>query len=161
MKSRIKRIEIGLIILVILTIINTTYNFLNYKSKTTTEKEKVALPKQLNRELLNKTTFKIKDYYNNSNWSNLYNIFGEFAKAQINTEDVIKEFKKLSSLTGYIGTYAYSHYTYLGNENDADWFDVYYKCSFSNGNGTIKIRYRVVEPEDFEIVGLNINLDEI
>jgi hypothetical protein len=118
------------------------------------------LPSDLTMDILNKTIYKVKTDYNHSDWTEFYNVFGDFAKAQINIEDLEQEFKKLIPVTGKISTYAYSHYTYKGSEDNAEWFKIYYKCRFDNGKGTIKISTRTVNGKS-EVIGINIVLDEI
>ncbi len=78
----------------------------------------------------------------------------------INIEDIGTGFIKLKSATGNIETYAYSHYKYVGNNENADWFEVFYKCRFKNGKGSIKLSIRSAEGIS-EITGINIYLDEL
>lgn len=160
MEKRIKRIEIVVLLILVLTLINL---FSPYLREIISSKEEIEvltkeLPSDLTKEYLNKTVYKIKTDFNNSDFESLFNIFGDFAKAQLSIKDVEREFVKLTPVTGNIGTYAFSHYTYEGFSENAEWFYIYYKCKFKNGKGTIKVSFRTVDDVS-EITGVNINLD--
>jgi hypothetical protein len=163
MEKRLKRIEIILIGFSILTLINLVTVFLTYQSVTVSvtdieSEELKKLPNDVTRELLDKTVYKIKTEFNRSNWEEIHSIFGEYAKVQIDIEQIENEFQKLIPVTGKIETYAYSHHTYEGQGKGADWFEIQYKCRFKNGKGTIKVSTRTVDGIS-EICGINIFLD--
>jgi hypothetical protein len=171
MEKRLKRIEILLIIFSILTLLNLIIVFLTYQSvtKTVTETETETeiesneikkLPNDVTRKLLDETVYKIKTEFNRSNWEGIHNIFGEYAKVQIDLQHIENEFKKLIPITGKIETYAYSHHIYEGEGKGAEWYEIQYKCRFKNGKGTIKVSTRTVEGNS-EICGINIFLDEL
>ncbi len=164
MEKRLKRIEIITAITLILLVVNLIFT-LKTKSNSpnlneTEVKENKEPPSDITRQFSDKVLYKIKTDFNLSAWLELYDVLGEFAKAQISEEQVSTEFTKLKSATGKINTYAYSHYIYEGNSNNAEWFEIHYKCRFDNGKGTIKISTRTVEGIS-EIVGFVINLDEL
>ncbi|MEQ9219965.1 MAG: hypothetical protein RLO17_18055 [Cyclobacteriaceae bacterium] len=162
MEKRLKRIELAIALLLLISIYNLVIPILNNGSDPTSEEqtELPALPEDLTRDFLDKTVFKIKTDYNRSDWTEFFNIFGEYAKAQLSIDEVEQEFKKLKSAIGNIGTYTYSHYIYEGNGSNAEWFEVHYKCRFERGRGTIKVSTRTVDGTS-EVIGVNINLDEL
>ncbi len=164
MEKRLLRIEIIVITIFIITLINLFLPYIidldnseKQNNKTATTKE---LPADLTKQRLNKITYKIKTDFNHSDWNEFHNVFGEFAKAQINVEDIESGFIKLKTVVGNIQTYAYSHYEYEENRENADWFIIYYKCRFDNGKGSIKISTRTLDNVS-EVTGVNIVLDEL
>ena len=164
MEKRLRRIEIGLAILLILSIVNLGTSFYSDKDLDLADEDSIAenkeLPDDLSRDKTNKIVFRIKNAFNESNWYEMHDIFGELAKAQISVEDIKKEFDKLKPVMGNIETYAISHHVYEGNSSNADWFEIHYKCRFANGKGTIKLSTRTVDDVS-EVVGVNIKLDSI
>ena len=164
MEKRLKRIEILLIVISILTLTNLATLFLKNNStsigKEVEQIELKELPDDLTKDINDKTVDKIKIAFNLSDWNKMYNIFGEWTKVQIDTEQIEREFIKLKPAIGNIDTYAYSRYIYEGNGKGADWFEIYYKCRFDKGNGTIKISTRTTDGVS-EICGINIVLDEL
>ncbi len=162
MEKQLKRIEIGIIILILISIINSITPFIN-NTKNASEPEQTslpALPGDLNKDDLNEIIYKIKLNFNQSDWAELYNIFGEYAKAQLSVDEIKQEFDKLKPAVGEIGTYTYSHYLYEGNASNADWFEIHYKCRFERGKGTIKLSTRTVDGTS-EVIGINIKLEEL
>lgn len=162
MENRLRRIEIAIIIILVISIINLIRPILNTENSNIQDEqtELPDLPKDLTRNFLDKKVFKIKTDYNQSNWEEFYNVFGAFAKAQISKEDIEMEFTKLKAVIGNIGTYTYSHYIYEGKSNNAEWFEIHYKCRFERGRGTIKVSTRTID-EQSQISGVNIVLDEL
>lgn len=164
MEKRLRRIEIIVIVILSLVVVNITtsllVNSISTEDEITEIQETKELPSEITREYLDDIVYSIKTEYNRSNWNKVYDIFGEYAKAQFSVDDVSVGFNKLKSTIGNINTYAYSHYVYGGNENNAEWFVIYYKCRFDHGKGTIKISTRTVD-EINEVVGIVINLDEL
>jgi len=164
MEKRLKRIEIITVLILILIVGNlissVTTSFNNSNSKNTVISKNKDLPSDVTRQFSDKIINKLKTDYNLSDWKELHKTFGEFAKAQIGVDQISNEFKKLRAATGKINTYVYSHYLYEGNNNDAEWFELQYKCRFDNGKGTIKLSTRTVDGIS-EIVGIVINLDEL
>jgi len=161
MENRLRRIEVAIIILLGISVYNLAAPLFKSSEEPITEEttEVKELPEDVTREYLDKTVYKIKTSFNRSNWNDLYNIFGEYAKAQISLEDVEQGFVKLKTAVGSIGTYSHSHHIYEGNESNAEWFEIHYKCRFDNGKGTIKVSTRTADGSS-EIVGVNIVLDE-
>lgn len=156
------RIEIAIVILLLISFYNLLNPILNsYAIPDSTEQISLpSLPKDLTRDKLNKIVYKIKTEYNDSDWDGFYDVFGEYAKAQLSVEDLEPEFNKLKGAIGNIGTYTYSHYSYDGNTDNAEWFDIYYKCRFERGKGTIEISTRTLD-EESGVIGVNITLDEL
>jgi hypothetical protein len=162
MEKRLKRIEIAIIILLGISIFNLVRPIINDQenSRTTEQTDLPDLPGDLTRDFLNEQIYKIKTGFNQSNWTELYNVFGEFAKAQFSETEIEREFNKLKQATGNIETYTYSHYIYEGKSDNAEWYEIHYKCRFERGKGTIKVSTRTVEDKS-QIVGMNIVLDEL
>lgn len=165
MESRLKRIEIVVATIAVLTIINLFKPsilelFISDESTEEVAEELRKLPEDLNKDVLNKIVYKVKTEFNRKDWGELYNVYGDYAKAQLSPELIESEFKKMNTAVGSIGTYAYSHYIYEGKGSSAEWFEFHYKCRFDNGNGTIKISTRTADNVS-EVVGINIVLDEI
>lgn len=165
MEKRLKRIEIILIGLTVLTVVSlalqlTSNSFIGADNTTEDLVEKKALPDDVTRDFTNKVVYRIKTDFNKEDWTSLYEVFGEYAKVIIEPDQIKSEFSKLINAIGKIRTYTYSHYKYLGFEDDADWFKVYYKCRFDNGRGIIELQIRSVEGKS-EITGVNINLEEL
>ena len=162
MEKRLLRIEIVVILLLLISLFNLINPHLNTREGQTTEgqTELPALPTDLTRDVLDNTVYKIKTDFNRDNWLDFYDVFGEYAKAQLSPEEIEIEFKKLKPAIGNIGTYAYSHYIYEGNGSNAEWFEIHYKCRFERGKGTIKVSTRTVDGTS-EVIGVNINLDEL
>ena len=163
MEKRLRRIEIILVIVGLLTLTNLLKPSISELFHSLTSTSEVTegqkeLPVDLNKEACNKIVYQVKTNFNKSDWSGMYDIFGEYAKAGLSPEKIESEFKKLRPLLGKIVSYAYSHYTFEGEGNEADWFEVEYKCRFENGNGNIKISFRTVD-EVSEVTGININLE--
>ena len=147
-------------LILVLTLINLISPYLRdiINSKEEVKELSKELPSNLTKDYLNKTVYKIKTDFNQSDFESLFNVFGDFAKAQLSAKDVEREFVKLKPATGNIGTYAFSHYTFDGFAENADWFSIYYKCKFENAKGTIKISIRTIDDMS-EITGVNINVD--
>jgi len=164
MEKRIKRIELIVLTILIITLINIFLPYIidlvNTKRQEDETENAKELPNDLTKQRLNKITYKIKTDFNHDDWTELYNVFGEFAQAQIDVKDIESGFIKLKTATGNIQTYAYSHYKYEGNGENAEWFEIYYKCRFDNGRGTIKISTRTIDNIS-EVTGVNITLDEL
>lgn len=164
MEKRLKRIEILTVILIVITVLNITFQIGKSNSNENLENDEIIeskeLPTDLNREIVDKIVFAVKTEYNKENWEAFYDILSDYAKAQINPDNVESEFGKMKVAIGNIGTYAYSHYIYEGEGENADWFEFQYKCRFTNGNGTIKISTRTINNIS-EVVGINIVLDEL
>lgn len=161
MERRLKRIEVFVIITLVFSLISIFLNLISFSvSQENIEKEKITkeMPADVTTDSLNMITYQIKTDWNNSDWNELHDIFGEYAQAQISVKDIEQEFQKLKSATGKILTYAYSHYEYNGFEQNADWYSFYYKCMFDNGKGTIILSTRTLN-ENTELTGININLD--
>lgn len=165
MEKRLKRIEIILIGVIVLLIINLTISLVQNTSKQSNNfvensNEKTPLPEDVTREFMNKIVFKVKTDYNEKDWTNLYDIFGDYAKSSIGPEQVNTQFENIFNLIGKIERYSFSHYDYIGFEEGAQWFYVYYKSRFSNGTGLIKLNLRSIDGKT-EIVGLRLNLEEL
>ena len=164
MEKRLRRIEILIVIILTLVIVNFGYSIIRNSNNSKIDNKELTqtkdLPIDVSRDYLNKIVYKVKNDYNNSDCSELHNTFGDYAKSQISVDDVSDGFKKLKSATKNISTYSYSHYNYKGNSENAEWFEVFYKCKFENGRGTIKLSTRTVDNKT-EIVGVVINLDEL
>lgn len=162
MEKRLKRIEIAIILLLGISMFNLVSPFLSGKGILDSNEQTALppLPSDLTRDFLNKTVFNIKTEFNQADWVEFYNVFGEFAKAQLSSEDIQREFEKLKRAIGNIEAYTYSHYIYEGNGSNAEWFEIYYKCRFERGKGTIKLSTRTVD-DSSEITGVNITLDEL
>jgi len=129
MEKRIVRIEIIVITILIIVVGNLLLPYIidlvtpnKQNSKTENTKE---LPADLTKQRLNKIVFKVKTDFNHSNWIELYNVFGEFAQAQIDPEEIENEFIKLKIAVGKIQTYSFSHFLYEGNGENAEWFEIY------------------------------------
>ncbi len=162
MEKRIKRLEFGIIILVLLNILILLFQFAPREKKhveieNPVEKE---LPREFNKEIQKRVVSEIEEAYNSNKYSELHQIFSEWAQVQISKETIEIEFSKLFKVTGIITDNAYSHYEYSGFESGGDWFNVFYTTKFENGIGTMKIKLRVIGA-NWEIVGINITLDEI
>jgi len=164
MEKRLKRIETLIIILVVLTLVNLIIPRVDNNVETDKEKEEVVeskeLPVDLNKKIVDKIVYAVKTEFNRANWDKFYDIYGDYAKAQLSPDYIESEFKKMKVAVGNIGTYAYSHYIYEGNGDKADWFEFQYKCRFDNGKGTIKISTRTLDGIS-EVTGINIILDEL
>lgn len=162
MEKRLLRIEIAIVLLLLISLFNLVTPLLNNKENSTADAQTDLpdLPDDLTRDVLDKTVYKIKTDFNRSDWPEFYNVFGEYAKAQLSTEEIELEFKKLKPAIGNIGTYTYSHYIYEGNGSNAEWFEIHYKCRFERGKGTIKVSTRTVDGMS-EVIGINISLDEL
>jgi len=164
MEKRLKRIELGLAVGIVLIAINLGYNLYqgsnSFISNSSEISNAVSLPDDLTEKSMSRILKKIKDDYSNENWAGIYNILGNYSKAIIKKEEVAKEFGSLIKATGKIDSYNYSHYEHLGFEEGANWFSVYYLCGFEKGSGVIKLSFRTIENES-EVVGFNINLGEL
>ena len=164
MENRLKRIEILLIILIILSSASWVTPLIKKNMNSTAISEEAIgtkeLPIDLNKSVVDKIMHKIKTEFNHSDWEKMHNIYGEYAKVQLSPEQIGSEFKKMKAIVGNISTYAYSHYKYEGEADNADWFDFHYKCRFDNGKGTIKISTRTVDNIS-EVTGINMALAEI
>ena len=164
METRLKRIEISLLALIILTLFLVLRPYIKFTSQNSIEDEHITeskeLPDDLSKEITNKIIYELKTSFNQNDWNKMYNVFGSFARAQITSDEIEQEFKRLRPIMGNIGTYAYSHFVYDGFKEGAEWYDIYYKCRFENGKGSIKLSTRTVD-ELSEVVGINIHLDEI
>ncbi|TLX71982.1 hypothetical protein E9993_19435 [Labilibacter sediminis] len=164
MEKRLRRIEILVFITLALVVINSMLfivGSINLNKEETAELiETKELPSEVTRDFLDDIVYNVKTEFNRSNWEGFYNIFGEYSKAQLSVDDIVQGFEKLKSATRKINTYTYSHYLYEGNNENAEWYEIHYKCRFDNGKGTIKISTRTVEKET-EVVGIVINLNEL
>lgn len=164
MEKRIRRIEIIVFVILTLVVVNFITALLGNSNTSKAEVAEVQktkeLPSEITREYLDKVVYKVKTDFNRSNWEGVYDIFGEYSKAQFSVNEVSQEFSKLKTAIGNINTYAYSHYVYEGDGNSAEWFEIHYKCRFDNGKGNIKVSTRTADNVT-EVVGLVINLDEI
>lgn len=165
MEGRLKRIEIIVAMIAVLTIVNLfkpgiSELFVSDESEEPVTEELRKLPEDLNKDVLNKIVFKVKTQFNRNDWGELYNVYGDYAKAQLSPEVIETEFKKMNKAVGSIETYAYSHYLFEGDGSSAEWFEFHYKCRFENGIGTIKISTRTADNVS-EVVGINILLDQI
>lgn len=164
MESRLRRIEILLVLLFITVIagiaVQVVYPNRSSSAETAQEVEQKDLPEGLSRDVLDRITYEVKINYNQENYDSLYQVFGELAKAQFSPEDIKREFEKLKKTVGKVETYAYSHYTYKGFNEGADWYTVFYKTRYTNGAGNIKITVRSTDT-NWEIAGLRFNLEEI
>jgi hypothetical protein len=168
MEKRLKRLEIGSVIAIILIAFNLGYTIYqgNNNEKVNSfqiSKEvpkEVSLPDDLSTKSMGRILTKIKKDYNSEDWLGIYNVLGNYSKAIITKGEVAKEFRTLIKATGKINSYNYSHYQYLGFEEGANWFSVYYKCGFERGSGVIKLSFRTIEDES-EVVGFTINLGEL
>jgi len=164
MEKRVRRIEIIVFVILTLVVVNFITSIVGNVKTTEDEiaeiEETKELPSEITREFLDKIVYNVKTEYNRSNWDGVYDIFGDYSKAQLSVKDVSQGFNKLKTAIGKINTYAYSHYIYEGDGNNAEWFEIHYKCRFDNGKGTIKISTRTVE-QGTEVVGIVINLDEL
>lgn len=158
MENQLKRVEISITMLLGISIFNLIRPIINNQENSTTT-ELTDLP-DLPRDFLDKQVYKIKTEFNQSNWSDLHKVFGEFAKAQLSESEIEREFNKLKTATCKIVTFTYSHYIYEGKSDNAEWFEIHYKCRFDRGKGTIKVSTRTVENRS-QIVGINIVLDEL
>ena len=159
MERRLKRIEVFIIILIALALANLTIPRVSNNTKTDIENKEVVeskeLPSDLNKKIVNKIVYDVKTEFNRANWDKFYDIYGDFAKAQLSPDHIEREFKKMKVAVGNIGTYAYSHYIYEGDGDNADWFEFQYKCRYDNGKGTIKISTRTLDGIS-EVTGINI-----
>jgi hypothetical protein len=164
MEKKIKRIEIAVFLLLGVSVINMLIFFTDkFTARETNDSELTVfrdLPSDLSREFLDQSMYKIKTAFNRSDWEAVYSVFGDYARAQLSVDEIEHEFKKLKPALGNIGTYAYSHYIFEGEGNNAEWFEIQYKCRFDNGKGTVKISTRTVEGVS-EIIGVNIFLSEL
>ena len=163
MESRLKRIEIFVVITMLFSLLSIFLNLISFSGKQENiKKEKIAkeMPSDITTDSLNNITYQIKIDWNNSEWKKLHKIFGEYAQAQISEKDVEHEFQKLKSATGNIISFAYSHYEYNVFEQNADWFSYYFKCMFENGKGTIELSTRTINGKT-ELTGINIKLDKV
>ena len=83
MEKRLKRIEIAVVILLLLSVINLVGPQINFSSQDTAEipTEVPDLPEDLTREFLDQTVYQIKTTYNRSDWEEFFQIYGEWARA--------------------------------------------------------------------------------
>jgi hypothetical protein len=162
MEKRLKRIEIGMIIIIVINIIMLPLILRQNQNQPEKEniKESKDLPREFNSKIQEKILFDIQDSYNKEDFIALHKVFSEWAQLQISEKTINDEFSKLTKVTGEIIKNAYSYYEYIGFDSGADWFYVYYKTKFENGIGTTKVKLRVIGA-NWEIVGINITLDEI
>ncbi len=162
METRIKRIEIGIIILIFIQLIILSLIIFN-KQKPENQQDTVVekdLPIEYNKSVQDSLLSNIAKNFNDRNFVGIHEQFSDFAKIQVSQESIKKDFDKLLKVTGKIIGTTYSNFEYDGNGEGADWFSVFYKAKFENGIGTIKIKLRVIGA-NWEFVGLNISLDEI
>lgn len=162
MEKRLKRIEVILIITLVMVIVNLFYTILSSDSSPDDMQQidQISLPGDMQKSNSDELVFEIRAHYNDANWDGMYDMFSAWAQAQIEMDEISSTFEKLKPVTGTIGTYSYSYYEYSGFDEGADWFELFYKCRFKNGKGTIKLTIRAVDGTS-EIVGISINLDEI
>lgn len=163
MDKRLKRIEIGMIIIIVINVLMLTIvlrqNQEQPEKETIVEKHK-ELPREFNSEIQKKILIEIQDSYNEEDFIALHKVFSEWAQLQISEETIKDEFSKMTKVTGKIIKNVYSYYEFIGFDSGADWFYVYNKTKFENGIGTTKIKLRVTGA-NWEVVGINITLDEI
>ena len=164
MEKRLKRIEILIIVLIVLAVANMViplgHNNTKADEEVTEDVPLKELPSDLNKKVVDKIVYAVKTEFNQADWTKLYDVYGVYAKAQLSPEQIESTFKKMKAAVGNIGTYAYSHYIYEGEGDNADWFEFQYKCRFKNGKGTIKISTRTLDGFS-EVTGINIVLDEL
>jgi len=164
MEKRLKRVELGLVVVIFLIVINLGYNIYQgsniEKGNSNNISNVVSLPDDLTEKSMGRILKKIKEDYSQEDWAGIYNVLGNYSKAIIKKEEVAKEFGSLIKATGKIDSYSYSHYEHLGFEEGANWFSVYYLCGFKNGSGIIKLSFRSVGNES-EVVGFNIDIGEL
>jgi len=162
MERRILRLEIGVLLILVLNILILSVQ-ISQKHVKKEVKEIAAtkeLPIEFNDNVQKKLLLRITETYNANDYVGMYGIFSEWAQLQITKETIENEFKKLTKMSGKIVNTVYSNYDYIGFESGADWYYVYYKTKFENAIGTTKIKLRVVGA-NWELVGINMNIDEI
>ena len=89
MENRLKRIEILLVFVALLSLANLLTPMISSmmeSSEETLAEEKKELPPDVNRESCNKIVYEIKNNFNQADWEGMYNIFGDFAQAEFTAE---------------------------------------------------------------------------
>tara|TARA_R110002124_G_C8726490_1_gene496193 strand:- start:176 stop:664 length:489 start_codon:yes stop_codon:yes gene_type:complete len=162
MEKRLRRIEIGIILVFVMNIVIISNQFMQKSDKSVQpiSQESKVLPQEFNNTVQDRVLQEIKDSYNQKDYDKFYEVFSEWAQLQIPIETVESQFDKLIKVTGEIKDYVFSNYEHTGLDEGADWYLVYYKTKFENGIGTTKLTLRVIGA-NWEIVGINITLDEI
>ena len=99
-----------------------------------------------------------RTYYNAENYNELYDMFDDLAKFDIQREQVSSVFGGMQKQFGQIADGIYTHYEYDGREDGMDWFTLFYKLSLGNGaanTGSLEVRV-FYNGERYGIMGLHL-----
>jgi hypothetical protein len=99
------------------------------------------------------------DRYNASDVNGVYAMFDDFAKAQFSQEQLAGQVKKLHSVLGSIGTYAFDRTELAGTDAGRTFYNIHYKAALSGGpfsHGALKITV-VKRGSDLRLVGFFLN----
>ena len=91
------------------------------------------LPKTLTKAEREKIFQDFRTYYNAENYNELYNMFDDLAKFQMQREKISSVFGGMRKQVGQITDGIYTHYEYDGRKDGMDWFTLVYKLSLENG----------------------------
>ena len=160
------RKEHQIIIFLLLVNIGATFWFGFQKPDSTQptpvqETFKHNLPEIITKEVVDNIFTKFKLHFNNEDYDEMYNMFGDVTKNQVSKEAANKEFKMLIGFFKHIESGAYTHSKYISSEGNTSFYQIYYNVSFSQNdlskqNGYLQITV-AVQGNSYQIYGMRLN----
>ncbi|GAU79132.1 hypothetical protein [Fusibacter sp. 3D3] len=133
------------------------------RSKPSTIPEEVVVQKELPAIIvgddINNLLEDIQKTINLMDSKRVYELLGDYAQSFMTEQDIQKRISDVQYY-GDILKIAYSHYQYLGMQDDADWFLLKCVVRFENGNGTMGLYIRIYG-DTWEFSGLSIDIEAI
>jgi hypothetical protein len=115
-----------------------------------------TLPSSINKVVANNTINQIKDYYNNNDSMELYNLLDDYDKSQITFNNFTKSLEQFKNL-GKLLAASYINYDYWKTVNDENWFILNYSALFDKGTGYVKVTIKA-NGDKWDIAGFLFNI---
>lgn len=154
LKQQLKRMQWIVEVLAVLVILLMTQSILGYK-----DDGQQKAPDFLTESVKTSMAEIVKNAYNTGDAKIIYDILGPYAQT-VHTPEQIQMMLEGLKVVGYLEKSTFTHYEYLGYDQGAEWYTIYYAAKFQNGIGGLRITLRVVEDE-WEIAGFFMNVDRL
>ena len=121
------------------------------------------LPQFVTKETINEISDKFIAAYGTKDIEASWNLFGDFAQAQLKKEDLQKGIDQLHSFIGPVTSAKYMYHEYAGHQGNLEFWKLYYKAKLTDQCkiseiGTLKITI-ATDQKEYQIVEFRIDAD--
>ena len=151
----------GLLFLIVLLLVaNLCGTFWLIKKTSSTESNPAPQSDAIDKEILLREFDRSTSIYNSGDQESLWNMFSEYARAQMNKENSIKSIMGLKDLFGNIKDGTYMYQEYAGKKGNLSFFKGYFTVNLLNskiGGKALLILTISSDGSTNELVGFHLN----